>query len=94
MLGVAKGPLVRFPDASTIKTSLGVTPSMRVFGFGFSRLRFVASRSRLELTSATRVDVGRTRLDPPETRSALVTSRRDLDAPKRGPKTLTQKPAC
>ena len=42
---------------STLQTLLGVSPSVRVFGVGASRLRFRASRSRRELTSASRADV-------------------------------------
>ena len=49
--GSPKTPVLCVFRGLTLKTTLGVTPSMRVFHLGTSRLRFVASRSRLELTS-------------------------------------------
>ena len=43
-------------SGSTLKTTAGVTPGMRVFHLGPRRLRFDAPRSRLEFTSD---DLGR-----------------------------------
>ena len=51
--GVApKTPAFGVLWGSTLKTPIGVGPSMRLFGLGTSRLRFDASRSRRELASA------------------------------------------
>ena len=69
----------------------GVGPSMRVFGLGLSRVRFRASRSRLDLT---REDPGRCPQNlyiyiyicgfcGHQPGSSLVRSRRDLDVTKR-----------
>ena len=53
ILGVAKDPLWRLRGVESLKKMLGVSPSMRFFGVGWSRLRFVTSRSRPELASAS-----------------------------------------
>ena len=50
ILGVAKDTWYCV-STSTLKTMIGVTPSMRVFGLGSRRLRFDASGSRLDVTS-------------------------------------------
>ena len=42
--------------ASTLKKMTGVTPSMRFFGVGASRLRFDASSSRLDVATVTTVN--------------------------------------
>ena len=72
--GSPKTCFMRF-RGSTLKTMIGVTPSMRFFHLGSRRLRFGASRSRLDVTSDD-PSSGSTRV------AALVTSRRDLGAPK------------
>ena len=50
ILGVAKDILLRFSGSTTLKTTAGVSPSMRFFHLATSRLRFDASRSRLDVT--------------------------------------------
>ena len=46
MFGVAKDMLLRVEGVDPLEKMLGVSPSMRVFGLGFSDARLVASRSR------------------------------------------------
>ena len=50
ILGLAKDLFTRFRDAPTLEKMLGVGPSMRFFGLGFSGARFRASRSRVYIS--------------------------------------------
>ena len=55
ILGVARDLFFRFPGVESLKKTLGAGPSMRFFGFGSSRLRFVASRSYINIRIAISV---------------------------------------
>ena len=68
--------MASFPATSTLQTLIGVTPSMRFFGVGWSRVRSVASRSRPDVTREDpRLDVRKIHIRAPTQEQAWIASK-------------------